>query len=176
MVSRADTVNLSNMPAISEELLQSGISTPPELEEILASTKNEQWKITKFETTPPMSTYIVAFANGHFDHLETSVVMPLSKKTVPLRIYGEIPLILPSQSNSLRDPATSDNIGQAQFALDVKAAVLPLYERIFDVEYPLPKLDTLVVCNFVFTPLPDQTFLSFIRSMTLMLELWRIGA
>ena len=41
--------------------------------------------------------------------------------------------------------ATPDLIHQAQFALDVKAAVLPLYEKIFDVEYPLPKLDTLVV-------------------------------
>ena len=41
--------------------------------------------------------------------------------------------------------ATPDVIHQAQFALDVKAAVLPLYEKIFNVEYPLPKLDTLVV-------------------------------
>lgn len=41
--------------------------------------------------------------------------------------------------------ATPDVIHQAQFALDVKAAVLPLYEKIFDVEFPLPKLDTLVV-------------------------------
>jgi len=100
MLSRADTVNLSNMAAISEEVLESGISTPPGLEEMLASTKGEQWKITKFETTPPMSTYIVAFANGHFDHLETSVVMPLSKKTVPLRIYGWLPLFF--QANLIR--------------------------------------------------------------------------
>lgn len=41
--------------------------------------------------------------------------------------------------------ATPDVIHQAQFALDIKAAVLPLYEKVFDVEYPLPKLDTLVV-------------------------------
>lgn len=41
--------------------------------------------------------------------------------------------------------ATSDLIGQAQFALDVKAKVLPLYEQVFEVEFPLPKLDTLVV-------------------------------
>jgi aminopeptidase 2 len=41
--------------------------------------------------------------------------------------------------------ATSDVIHQAQFALDVKAKVLPLYEKIFDIEYPLPKLDTLIV-------------------------------
>jgi len=76
------------MPALSEQPLDPGINTSADLEEIVAPSKNEQWKITKFETTPPMSTYLVAFANGHFEHLETSVVMPLSKKTVPLRIYG----------------------------------------------------------------------------------------
>jgi len=42
-------------------------------------------------------------------------------------------------------PATADVLHQAQYALDVKKAVLPLYEEVFDVEYPLPKLDTIVV-------------------------------
>ncbi|KDR73433.1 hypothetical protein GALMADRAFT_72186 [Galerina marginata CBS 339.88] len=131
MISRADTTNLSNMAVIAEENIQPGLNTPAELAEILASTVNEGWKITKFGTTPPMSSYLVAFANGNWEFLETSVVMPLSGKTVPLRIY-----------------TTSDVIHQAQFALDVKAAVLPLYEKIFDVEYPLPKLDTLVASDF----------------------------
>lgn len=36
-------------------------------------------------------------------------------------------------------------IHQAAFALDVAARVIPIYETVFDVEYPLPKLDTLVV-------------------------------
>jgi aminopeptidase N len=44
--------------------------------------------------------------------------------------------------------ATPDIIHQAQFALDVKARVLPLYETVFDVEFPLPKLDTLVANDF----------------------------
>ncbi|PPQ65107.1 hypothetical protein CVT24_003068 [Panaeolus cyanescens] len=132
LISRADTVNLSNMPAISEEVIDHGVTkVPADLEELVASTKNDKWKITKFDTTPPMSSYIVAYANGHFEHLETSVKMPLSGKTVPLRIY-----------------TTPDVIHQAQFALDVKAAVLPLYEKVFDVEYPLPKLDTLVASDF----------------------------
>ena len=90
LISRADTVNLSNMPAITEDNIQAGVDTPADLSEILANTQNEKWKISKFETTPPMSSYIVAFANGHFEFLETSVVMPLSGKTVPLRIYSEI--------------------------------------------------------------------------------------
>ncbi|KAH9942750.1 peptidase family M1-domain-containing protein [Amylocystis lapponica] len=102
MVSRAGTVNLSNMPAASETRLSSAA---------------DKWKITRFETTPRcMSTYLAAYANGHFDYLESSYTSPLSGKTRPLRIY-----------------ATSDKIHQAQFALDV--------ERMF----PLPKLDTLVV-------------------------------
>lgn len=46
--------------------------------------------------------------------------------------------------------ATPDVITQAQFALDVKTKVLPVYEEIFDIEYPLPKLDTLVVSRLLF--------------------------
>ena len=41
--------------------------------------------------------------------------------------------------------ATKDLIAQAQYGLDVKAKVLPVYEKIFDIEFPLPKLDTLIV-------------------------------
>lgn len=92
MISRADTVNLSNMPAISEEVYTVntllGEKTP--LADLLSSmtTQDGQWKVTRFQTTPPMSSYIVAFANGSFEYLEKSVVMPLSGRTVPLRIYG----------------------------------------------------------------------------------------
>ena len=44
--------------------------------------------------------------------------------------------------------ATSDLIDQAQFALDVTARALPVYEQMFDIEYPLSKLDTLVAHDF----------------------------
>ncbi|KAH9974690.1 peptidase family M1-domain-containing protein [Lactifluus volemus] len=89
--------------------------------------------VTSFETTPPvsterwkeqMSTYLLAIANGDFMHLESSYISPLSGKVRPLRIY-----------------ATADVIHQAQKAL-------PLYEKVFDIEYPLPKLDTLVANDF----------------------------
>jgi aminopeptidase 2 len=93
MISRLDTVNLSNMPVITEEVLDPGVNISSELADIVPTTQDEKWKITKFETTPPMSTYIVAFANGHFEFLETSVVMHLSGKIVPLRIYGGLILI-----------------------------------------------------------------------------------
>ncbi|KAG6919995.1 hypothetical protein DXG01_013344 [Tephrocybe rancida] len=141
LISRADTVNLSNMPATSEEVYSAAAAKPNEHRDLakLYSSLDETWKITTFQSTPPMSTYIVAFANGHFEHLESSVKMPLSGKTIPLKIYDPL---------TFGPAATADVIHQAQFALDVKAAVLPLYEKVFDVEYPLPKLDTLVATDF----------------------------
>ncbi|KAL5490410.1 APE2 [Sanghuangporus weigelae] len=120
LISREGTVNLSNMPAISEEPYTSS-SLP----------SGEKWKITKFDRTPPMSSYLVAFANGEFEHIESHYVSPLSGKTRPLRVY-----------------ATADYIHQTEFALEVKRKVLPLYEQMFDVEYPLPKLDTLIASDF----------------------------
>ncbi|KAJ7470561.1 leucyl aminopeptidase [Mycena latifolia] len=136
MVSHAETVNLSNMSAISEEIYEPGGNSngneTTEMVKMLSSLPTEhKWKITRFQTTPPMSSYIVAFANGPFVHREQKVVMPLSGKTLPLRIYS-----------------TPDVIHQADFALDVAAKVIPLYETVFDVEYPLPKLDTLVASDF----------------------------
>ncbi|KAJ3763765.1 leucyl aminopeptidase [Lentinula raphanica] len=128
MVSKADTVNISNMPITSEKVFSP--NDHADLKTIFPDV-NEDWKVTKFETTPLMSSYLVAFANGPFEYLESSAKMPLSGRTIPLRIY-----------------ATKDLIHQAQFALDVKAKVLPLYEQVFEVEYPLPKLDTLVANDF----------------------------
>lgn len=81
------------MPAISEEIYTpetkaSVANTDPAIPFALLTTGNDKWKITKFQTTPLMSSYLVAYANGHFEYLETSVVMPLSGKTLPMRIYG----------------------------------------------------------------------------------------
>jgi aminopeptidase 2 len=94
------------MPAISEEA-----HTPEEnkaldgkspLANLLSSMtiQDDKWKVTRFQTTPPMSSYIVAFANGPFEYLEKSVVMPLSGKTLPLRIYG-IQVLQPSSESVL---------------------------------------------------------------------------
>ncbi|KAF9504838.1 hypothetical protein BS47DRAFT_1438322 [Hydnum rufescens UP504] len=121
LISRSDTVSLSNMPASSE--VPHGSNNSP-------GAQNE-WKVTVFEKTPPMSSYLVAFANGQFEYLESSYKSPLSGRIRPLRIY-----------------ATPDSIHQAQFALEVKEKTLPLYEEVFDVEFPLPKLDTLVAADF----------------------------
>ncbi|KAH9981908.1 leucyl aminopeptidase [Russula compacta] len=126
LVSRKGTVNLSNMPAHPDVVV-----ADPLTEALFEGVKDGSWHATSFEKTPPMSTYLLAIANGEFAHLESSYKSPLSGKVRPLRIY-----------------ATSDVIGQAQYALDIKAKALPLYEQAFDIEFPLPKLDTLVANDF----------------------------
>ncbi|TCD67017.1 Aminopeptidase 2 mitochondrial [Steccherinum ochraceum] len=137
LVSRENMVPLSNMPSVNEEIhspdSKDESDTASWLTATLAAapdTDTVPWKITTFAMTPPMSTYIVVFANGPFTFIEDSYKSPLSGKSRPLRVY-----------------TTPDLIHQARFALDVMRDVLPHYERVFDIEYPLPKLDTLVVTD-----------------------------
>ncbi|KAM0754815.1 hypothetical protein T439DRAFT_321862 [Meredithblackwellia eburnea MCA 4105] len=85
----------------------------------------DTWELVRFLPTPPMSSYIVAFANGDFLRNASSI------NDVDLAFY-----------------ATWDNIAQTSYALDLTARVLPVYERLFEIKYPLRKLDTLVVSDF----------------------------
>lgn len=92
LVSDHETVNLSNMPAVSERVLGAAeVNASSQDADILAPLKlaeGRKYKVTKFDTTPPMSTYLAAYANGDFKHLESSYTSPLSGKTRPLRIYS----------------------------------------------------------------------------------------
>ncbi|KIM28783.1 hypothetical protein M408DRAFT_8575 [Serendipita vermifera MAFF 305830] len=142
MVSRADTVNLSNMPIASEKPYSSTSDEYGDsgdgmgkLTKMFSNLKSEGssggWKVTKFQTTPLISSYLVAFANGPFHYIEGSYTSPISGAVRPVRMY-----------------ATKEIIHQAKFALDVNVRCLPMYEEMFDVEFPLPKLDTLVAHDF----------------------------
>lgn len=144
MLSKKDTVSLSNTQVIGSYPSSGDLPTLDEFAE--KSTEEEKgpaaaakqdgkdfssWVLTKYALTPKMSTYLVAWANGEFEHIESSFKSPLTNKTVPIRVY-----------------ATKDVIHQAQLTLDVTAAILPIYEKIFDIPYPLAKLDTLVATDF----------------------------
>lgn len=85
------------MPVISEDEhtsegltgVESTISTLTKWFSSLTTQQKSEWKITRFDKTPLMSTYLVAFANGDFKYLESSYTSPLSGKTRPLRIYSK---------------------------------------------------------------------------------------
>lgn len=139
-IHRKETTALGNMDVV-ETGPSDGKIAPLFKDTVPASaTKTEgktetsadgEWVKTVYRATPKMSTYLVAWANGKFKSLTSSYVSPLTGKTVPLAIY-----------------TTPEHINQAQLALDTKAKILPIYEEIFDIAYPLPKLDSLAASDF----------------------------
>ncbi|KAF9883397.1 Aminopeptidase 2 mitochondrial [Aspergillus nanangensis] len=83
-------------------------------------------KAVKFNTTPLMSTYLVAFIVGHLNYIETK------NFRVPIRVY-----------------ATPDqDIEHGRFSLDLAARTLAFYEKAFDSDFPLPKMDMVAVPDF----------------------------
>ncbi|VDB93804.1 unnamed protein product [Peniophora sp. CBMAI 1063] len=135
MISRAGTVSLSNTSALSNlpsnPLVLVDHFPLRVVEDLYAGVETGEWTVTTFEETPRMSSYLLAFANGAFVHRESSYSSPISGTVRPLRVY-----------------ATRDIIEHTQFVLEVTARAVPMFEKVFDVEYPLSKLDTLVVHDF----------------------------
>jgi aminopeptidase 2 len=86
------------------------------------SVSEEKMAVT-FSQTPAMATYIVAFAVGDLKMIETNSFR------VPVRVY-----------------ATADkNINYGRFGLELASRTLKAFEKIFDIDYPLPKMDLLAV-------------------------------
>lgn len=104
----------------------------PASEKVLANTPVKSQKengselITTFETTPKMSTYLLAFAYGDIDYLERT-----TKNGVTVRTW-----------------ATPDNVAHTAFALDVAVQCLEFYNDYFAVPYPLTKLDNIALPDF----------------------------
>ena len=94
-----DTTVLANTPVISKKVLEKGI-----------------WKQTSFETTPVMSTYLLAFVQGEISHKQAE-----TKNGTLVRAF-----------------ATPDNVQFVDFALDVAVKCLDFYEEYFDIPFPLP--------------------------------------
>ncbi|TBU02621.1 M1 peptidase [Hamiltosporidium magnivora] len=88
---------------------------------------NENFKTVIFNQTPKMSTYLVAFAIGNLEFIETE-----SKNGVKIRVY--IP--------------KGYNIESGRFSLNVCSECLTFFESYFSIKYPMDKLDMLAVPEF----------------------------
>ena len=109
VADRAKTV-LSNMPLID--------SVPVE-----GSAELSRFR---FERTPIMSTYLLAFVIGEYDYIEQR-----DKNGVLIRVYT---------------PLGKTELGK--FALEVAVKTLPFYNDYFRIAYPLPKLDLIAIADF----------------------------
>uniref|UniRef100_A0A1I8JHD6 Aminopeptidase n=1 Tax=Macrostomum lignano TaxID=282301 RepID=A0A1I8JHD6_9PLAT len=110
MLVDTDLTALSNMPEQSRSDTSSGLVS------------------VKFQQSPIMSTYLLAFAVGRFDYVED-----YDSDNVRLRVY-----------------TPSGRREQGRFALDVARKTLPFYKDFFSVAYPLPKLDLVAVPDLAF--------------------------
>ena len=93
---------------------------------ILKEIDEKSSKLTTFETTPKMSTYLLAFVYGELGYLEAK-----TKDGVLVRAY-----------------ATPDNAVFTDFALKVAIDALEFYNDYFDVPYPLAKCDLIALPDF----------------------------
>lgn len=108
LVVPKDRVALSNMPVVSEQSV------------------DDNFRSVRFDTTPIMSTYLVAAVVGEYDYVEAK-----SKDGVLVRVYTPV---------GKKD--------QGLFALDVATKVLPYYKEYFNIAYPLPKMDLIAIGDF----------------------------
>jgi puromycin-sensitive aminopeptidase len=106
--------------------------TTPKGEAVIANTpikkqttRNREIE-TSFETTPKMSTYLLAFAYGEMEFKEAT-----TKDGVVVRAY-----------------ATPDNVRFTDFSLDVAVKCLEFYNDYFDAPYPLAKCDLIALPDF----------------------------
>jgi len=86
----------------------------------------------KFAKSPIMSTYLVAFAVGDFEYIESHTA---STKFLP----GPV---------KVRTYTLKGSVEQGRFALNCAVKVLEYFAEVFEIPYPLPKLDMLAVPDF----------------------------
>lgn len=113
LIADKELTCLSNMDVASETEIQSPIS---------GTVK----KAVKFNTSPLMSTYLVAFIVGRLNYIESN------EFRVPVRVYAP-----PGQ-----------NIEHGRFSLNLAARTLAFYEKQFGIEFPLPKMDQVAIPDF----------------------------
>ncbi|KAL8872194.1 MAG: hypothetical protein Q9174_002137 [Haloplaca sp. 1 TL-2023] len=83
-------------------------------------------KAVTFRKTPLMSTYLLAFIVGELNCVETG------NFRVPVRVF-----------------ATPDkDIEHGRFSLELAAKTLDFYEKTFDSQFPLPKMDMVAIPDF----------------------------
>lgn len=153
MIHRKDTVPLGNMPATTTKditldeahkllrLKELEVKPPTQAHgktegktesktESSSVKPSDAWSVTTFDRTPLLSSYLVAWGNGPFLHIEDSYKSS-DGRTVSLRVY-----------------TTPEYIHQAGYTLEVTKKVLPVYEKVFNEPFMMPKCDTLIASDF----------------------------
>ncbi|KAJ1374438.1 hypothetical protein KIN20_037125 [Parelaphostrongylus tenuis] len=84
------------------------------------------WKVSKFLTTPKMSSYLLAILVSEFDYIEK-----YTKSGVRFRVWSR-----------------PEAVNMTQYALDSGVRCLEFYEDYFGIKYPLKKQDMVALPDF----------------------------
>ena len=123
-----DRVVLSNMPVKKEEDDQ----------------KDSGYKVVKFETSPQMSTYLVAIVVGEYEYVEDS------QGDVRVRVYTPL-----------------GKTEQGRFALESSKRAIQFYNDFFGVPYPLKKYDCIAIADFQCGAMENWGLVTFRESAVL---------
>uniref|UniRef100_A0A452TQJ8 Aminopeptidase n=1 Tax=Ursus maritimus TaxID=29073 RepID=A0A452TQJ8_URSMA len=91
-------------------------------------TGDPNWSITEFETTPIMSTYLLAYIVSEFKNVETR-----APSGILIRIWAR--------------PGAIDE-GHGSYALNVTGPILDFFSAHYDTPYPLNKSDQVALPDF----------------------------
>ncbi len=142
-------VVLSNTPVEKMVSYQSSViskSLSPTTDNRLQTTDNNK-VVTTFETTPIMSTYLLAFVYGEMGFKESK-----TKRGVTVRAY-----------------ATPDNVEHLDYAVDFAAKCLDFYDDYFDIPYPLDKCDLVALPDFAAGAMENWGLITF-REQALLID------
>ncbi|KAL2415719.1 Aminopeptidase 2 [Exophiala dermatitidis] len=113
LIADEDKTCLSNMDVASTEIVDSKIT-------------GGKRKAVKFNRSPRMSTYLLAFIIAELKSISTD------KFRLPIKVW--------------MTPEKNEEDGR--FSLDVAAKTLAFYEKAFQAPYPLPKMDMVAIPDF----------------------------
>lgn len=89
----------------------------------------EGWVWDYFDTSPPMSTYLVACVITHYAYVERHYVA--CKRTVTMRFWAD-----------------SEKLAQLNLAADLAPKVFHFLDAYLQLAYPMPKLDIIAVPGY----------------------------
>ncbi|XP_043915563.1 aminopeptidase Q [Protopterus annectens] len=131
-------VHLPNYVALSN-MPEVGVS-------IREDESGTNWTVTSFGTTPKMSTYLVAILIADFDYINTT------ENGKEIRVWA-------------RKDAVKN--GEAGYALNITGPLLTFFEELFDVKYPISKLDMIALPNFLGGGMENWGLVMFIETALL---------
>lgn len=123
--------------------------------EISAEDLGEGWTRHVYQTTPPLPTYLLAFAVGPYDLVEWQDLPPNDVRDRPLPLRGLA--------------AAGKGDGMA-YALENTASIVTALENYFGIAYPYPKLDIIAAPDFFGGAMENAGAIVYYESLLLLDE------